>query len=379
MGYGFASPYIAQTGPTALMAPVYPYLLSIFFKIFGPHSEMAGYMALGLNVIFSALVLIPVFILTRRLFNRRAALIAVWVWAILPITGYTDALYIWSTSLLTFTITSFLAFTISLERDNFRGWQLGIYALFAGFIILIEPIAIIVVGVSGLWLAYQKFPVKNLIQCLLTASILPCAWLARNFVVFQEPVFIRSGLGMELSVGIRDNEFEDNKPASLPNRNPAELEKYIQMGELGYMQSRYDEAVLWIKENPMEYVERFVNRVIAYWTGYRVSQIFLFYGKFEMVKRVFFTLPVLGIFLSLFVLKKKHILLVHSILLFYPVVYYITHVELRYRQPLEPLLCVLTIGAVVAIYEELTWRSGNPLQTHPPLTRRFAEPFNRYD
>lgn len=379
MGHGFASPYIVQTGSTALIPPVYPYLLSIFFKIFGQQSETAGFAALGLNVILSALVLVPLFVLTKRLFDRRAALIAVWLWALLPLSGYTDALYIWNTSLFTLALTTLIAFTLSLDKENIRSSYLVVYALFAGFTILLEPASLIVVAVSWLWLAYQRFPAKNLIQVLMIASILPCAWMVRNFIVFHQFVFIRSGLGLELSRGIRDYELVADKPASLPNRNSVELKKYQQMGELVYMQSRLDEALQWIQENPAEYGKRFANRIIAYWTGYRVSQIYLFYGRFELIKRIFFSLPVVGILLSLFVLKKKDVLLVNSILALYPVVYYMTHVELRYRQPLEPLLCGLLIGALAAMCERIVWRTVDPFQTQPSLTKRFAQPINEYD
>lgn len=351
MGNGFASPYVAQTGPTALIPPVYAYLLSVFFKLFGPGSETAGIAALGLNVVLSALVLCPLFVLTKKLFNQRAALAAVWVWAVLPLSGYTDALYIWNTSLFTLALTTFLAFTLSLEKYDFPPPRVTIYALFAGFIVLIEPISMIIVAVSLLWLAYQRFPAKNLVQFLVIASVLPCAWIARNSIVFREPVFIRSGFGLELSVGIRDNEFENDKPNSLPNRNPAELKKFTQMGEVGYVQSRFDDAILWIMENPLEFGTNVVKRVVAYWTGHRVSQIYLFYGRYEEIKRIFYTLPALGVILSLFFLKKKDLLLIHPILLLYPVVYYVTHVELRYRLPLEPLLYSLAIGAVVSLYE----------------------------
>ena len=363
-GNGFASPYVAQTGPTALMPPVYPYLLSIFFKIFGSGSEMAGVAALGLNVILSALVLLPLFVLTKRLFSRRAALAAVWVWAVLPLSGYTDALYIWNTSLLTLAVTTFLAFTLSLDKEDFHATRITAYALFAGFIIILEPVSIVVVVVSFLWLAYQRFAAKNLFQFLAIASILPGAWMARNLMVFHEPVFIRSGFGLEVSVGIRDNELAGDDPSSLPNRNPEELEKYKQMGELGYMQSRFDEAIKWIKEHPVEYGARIVNRAIAYWTGYRVSRIYLFYGRFEVIKRLFYILPALGVFLSLFFLKKKDVLLIYSILMLYPTVYYVTHVELRYRLPLEPLLYSLTIGAIVAIYEKIERRNTKEISTH---------------
>jgi Dolichyl-phosphate-mannose-protein mannosyltransferase len=344
-GNGFASPYLIETGPTALVPPVYPYLLAILFKLFGPHSMTAGLVALGLNTVLSTLVVIPLFILTRKLFNRRAALVAVWVWAILPIAGYTDALFIWNTSLYTLTLTTFLAVTLSLEGDDFRKlWAL--YGVLAGFMIVVEPISLTVVGLSCLWLIYRRIPAKTLILILAITSLLPFIWIARNFLTFRQPVFIRSGFGLELSRGIRDNELVGERGRSLPNRNPEELEKYKQMGELGYIQSRSDEAINWIREHPAEYGVKVVQRAIAFWTGYRVSQIYLFYGRFELIKRLFFALPALGAFLSLFFLRNKAFPFIFAILLLYPIVFFITHVELRQRLPIEPLLIGLTVGAI---------------------------------
>jgi len=60
----------ADTGPTAVVSPVYVYLLAGVFRLFGrtPASIVA---ALGLNSLFSALTCIPVFLLARRCFNGR--------------------------------------------------------------------------------------------------------------------------------------------------------------------------------------------------------------------------------------------------------------------------------------------------------------------
>lgn len=350
-GNGFGSPYVVASGPTALVPPVYPYLLSIFFRIFGSQSEMAGLAALGLNVILSALVLIPLYVLTERLFNRRAARIAVWVWALLPLSGYTDALFIWNTSLFTLLLTTVLAFTTSLSDGQISGAKLTLYALLTGFTILLEPVGAVVVMISFGWLVYVRFPIKKMVQIVVVAALLPCVWSVRNFMVFHQVVFIRSGLGLELSRGVSEPEPADGRPDSLPNRNPAELEKYLQMGEIPYMQFRFDRAVHWITENPVEYGERIGERFVAYWTGYQVSKIYYFYDKFELVKRLFFALPALGVILALFFLKKKYVLLIYPILVFYPAIYFVTHVELRYRLPLEPTLYCLMIGSALAVLE----------------------------
>src|ERR1700746_3089640 len=79
-GHGFGSPF-AQTGPSALLPPVYSYLLAGIFKIFGVETKASVLAALTLNSSFSALTCIPVFLLARRSFGERAAKWAGWGWA----------------------------------------------------------------------------------------------------------------------------------------------------------------------------------------------------------------------------------------------------------------------------------------------------------
>ena len=35
-GHGFSNPYWIETGPTAMITPIYPYLLGAIFSVFGP-------------------------------------------------------------------------------------------------------------------------------------------------------------------------------------------------------------------------------------------------------------------------------------------------------------------------------------------------------
>lgn len=59
-GHGFGSPF-AQTGASALLPPVYSYLLAAIFKVFGIETKASVLAALSLNSVFSALTCIPVF------------------------------------------------------------------------------------------------------------------------------------------------------------------------------------------------------------------------------------------------------------------------------------------------------------------------------
>ena len=59
-GEGFSNPLFGKTGPTAWLAPVFPYLLAGIFKIFGVYSDTSAIAALALDCLFSALTCIPV-------------------------------------------------------------------------------------------------------------------------------------------------------------------------------------------------------------------------------------------------------------------------------------------------------------------------------
>src|SRR5690349_19019080 len=77
LGHGFGSPF-ADTGASALLPPVYSYLLAGIFKIFGIETKASILAALSLNSVFSALTCIPVYLLARDAFGERVAKWAGW-------------------------------------------------------------------------------------------------------------------------------------------------------------------------------------------------------------------------------------------------------------------------------------------------------------
>src|SRR5579862_8286711 len=76
-GHGFGGPF-APTGASALLPPVYSYLLAGIFKIFGIETKASVLAALSLNSLSSALTCIPVFLIARKAFGERVAKWAGW-------------------------------------------------------------------------------------------------------------------------------------------------------------------------------------------------------------------------------------------------------------------------------------------------------------
>src|SRR6202451_340205 len=53
-GHGFSSPWWQETGPTAWLTPVYPWIVTIVYRVFGIHTPRAFYAAVALNILFLA-------------------------------------------------------------------------------------------------------------------------------------------------------------------------------------------------------------------------------------------------------------------------------------------------------------------------------------
>ena len=60
-GEGFSSPLPEGGGPSALLPPIYTYLLAGTFRLFGTFSKESALAILGLNSVFSALTCLPIY------------------------------------------------------------------------------------------------------------------------------------------------------------------------------------------------------------------------------------------------------------------------------------------------------------------------------
>ena len=353
-GHGFGSPYWTDTGPTALVPPVYPAILAVIFLIFWNHVPAAGMAGGALSIFLSAAICLPVTSLAKSLFSEKSGRVAGWVWALLPITGYSDSLYLWNTSLYGLLLTTFLVVIFREKPSPSVKWWMG-FGLFTGVLVLTEPVCLTVVGLSFLWVAWRlhtnSSAIKLIILSAFIAAVLPAIWVTRNRVVFGQMVFLRSGFGLELAKGILESEM------ALPFRNPEETRRYQKLGEVNYMKVRLAEAKLWVRQHPKAYLKKTTARMVGWWSGGKHIPIYWFYGKYRMAKRVLFALPGVGCIAGIILLFRRknnaYAILAISIVAVYPVVYYLTHIDVRQRAPLEPFLVVLAVEAGITALRRL--------------------------
>ena len=72
-GQGLSSPFGGSTGPTALLAPGYPAIIAVLFRIFGSFTFPAAIAVMVMQVLFSVTTVLLIMMVARRCFDRRTA------------------------------------------------------------------------------------------------------------------------------------------------------------------------------------------------------------------------------------------------------------------------------------------------------------------
>ena len=209
LGQGYANPYWNETGPTALLTPVYPYLLVGVFVLFGVYTKASALVFLSLNSFFSAFTSVPIFLIARRNFDLRTANVAAWVWAFFPYAINFSATTMWYHSFvalllaLLFLLVLSLASSDSLLRCAGFGALLGLTALTNPVMVGISPILL-----GWLWVRLRRqhrraWGAISIGTVAMVVTILP--WMVRNKLVLGHPIPFKDGFWLEVCVGNVNN------------------------------------------------------------------------------------------------------------------------------------------------------------------------------
>jgi len=352
-GHGFGNVF-ADTGPTAVLSPVYAYLLAGIFWMFGPHTRASVITALAINSLFSALTCIPVFLLARRCFGHRVAMWSGWLWAFSPYGIYYGADWAWSTCLLTLLLCCLFLIALKLENSGSLLHWTG-FGLLTGVATLTEPVTLAVVPFLGAFTCYRRY--RQRLTWLLPATAASLAflavlspWIIRNYETFHQFIPVRSGLGLELYIGNNGYSARWVNSALHPNHSDAELEEYEKSGEVEYMHHKRQQAVDYIRAHPGWYVRMTLRRVLYIWTGYwSLDRAYLKDEPLDppniLVATTFSVLALLGL-RRVFQLDWAIGVRFAIVLGCFPLVYYLSHPETYYFRPVDPLLVVLTAVAI---------------------------------
>lgn len=354
-GHGFGNPF-ADTGLSALLPPVYSYLLAGIFKVFGVETRASVLAALSLNSLFSALTCLPVYLIAKRALGDRVAKWAGWGWAFSPYGIYYSADWAWSTPLVTLELTCLFLFAWQLE-DSSRTRDWLAYGALCGLAALTEPVTLSVLPFVGVWSFYQLYrngrPWKGPVFAAALAGVAVLSpWIARNYELFHRFIPVRSGYGLELYIGNNGYSTRWVNSSLHPNHSDAELSEYERVGEIAYMDHKLEQAKAYIRSHPAWFAWMTVRRIVYMWTGYwSFSHEYL---KEEPLDppNIFVntTMTVLGLLGLRRLWQRDRSLAIRFaiVLLFFPLTYYFSHPETYYFRPVDALMVVLASVFIAA-------------------------------
>ncbi len=338
-GQGLSSPFGGNTGPTAFIAPVYPLLVALVFKIFGPFSTASALVIMSAQTVLNLLTILLIMYVARRLFNQAAATVSGLIWACsLPLIWMPTIF--WETSLscclLLGLITLVMRYRDVDQLTPIHWMKLG---GFSGVAALVNPALLPSLVAITFWLIFlsRKNSGWSPLAAALTFALVFSSWPIRNAKVLHAFIPLRTTVGFELWMGNHAGADGFLDESLFPMYNRAELADYVKRGEVAYSAHKSELAKSYIFTHPGIFIRMTTIRAVRFWSGTgsrNGSKLFAVHAIFTTI------FGITGLFLLAW--SRRYALAVFFALplIVFPLPYLITHAEFRYRLILDPLLAI---------------------------------------
>lgn len=345
-GQGYSSPFGGSTGPTAFIAPGYPTLVAGIFAVFGSFTLASAVVIVSLNILVSLATIWLMIGLAVEFLDTRTAAIAGLVWAMsLPLWWVPEIF--WESSFSEFFLIAIVALALRYRRapTPFHWIVLGVCC---AIVSLINPALLFcMLAIMG-WLAWHTWRASRTAPLLglLALAVVFAPWPIRNAVRFHAFIPLRSTVGFELWMGNRPGSDGRLDESLFPMFDKHELANYLSQGEVAYTSGKSAQAWDYIHAHPATFADVTRRRVWRFWAGTGNAGASVTFEIYALFTSLF------G-FAGLVVLYRRRmrsfaVLLALPLLLF-PLPYYITHAEFRYRLNIDPVLTVLAAYAVAQL------------------------------
>lgn len=371
-----------SSAPSAILPPGYSVFVAAVFWLLGVRSSASILVLQLINAVASALAVVLVYSIARRLVGTAnplsegesgrtattAARITALVVAINPcLFGYTWM--IWDTSLFIFGVCFVLWFALArpspstATHESSRSWTaLG---LLFGALAMLNPSFTPVYPLLVLWPLVRRngwMPrrfIRPVAMCVLGWGAVITPWTIRNYVQTDRLFYIRCGLPMEFWLGVcpeADVGGADAFRSEFPLSNVDAEDRIRAMGDLAFIDECGQRAWLAIRSDPLRYAKLVAVRTVDYWTGtvfeHSVDGSGWPANRVRAVTTIFLMIEGATL-LGLIVVAgsrcriPKDVLWLLAAAATFSVLYCLTHIQLRYRAPAEPLLA-LALGLLAA-------------------------------
>jgi 4-amino-4-deoxy-L-arabinose transferase-like glycosyltransferase len=344
-GEGLSSPFGVPTGPTAIVAPGYPLLVSFVFWVFGSSTLASALCLMLIGAACNVATVYLIYRLGRQIASERSAFVASLLWACsLPLIWMPTIF--WETNLSALCLVGIASLFLSARgRDTISFWLTA--GVLCGTAALFNPAlgpSLVILAVYTLFTAAARVTRwRCLAAWAIGAVFVYSPWPLRNAQVFHACVLTRSTIGLELWMGNRPGATGFLETSLFPTYNPNELADYKARGEVGYTTYKGHIASTFIETHPAQFLQTSARRVVRFWTGTGTHAGSIFFG----IHATFSLILGAAGFVLLWRTGRKHLCVSMFLpMVFFPLPYYVTHAEFRYRLVVDPILTVLMAPAI---------------------------------
>jgi hypothetical protein len=337
-GHGYSSPWAnTPLAATAVEPPMYTYIVAAIFKLAGAYSYASLWIGVGLNAVLSAFTAVLILLIGKRDFSPATGVLAAWVWS-----GWiyeaAVSIRLWESSLAAVLLMIAFWWHPELAQRKSAGRWLAFGGL-AGVAALTNTTLLSVFPClwAWLWLGYRRQgrSCSNVLLASVAVFILTLIpWTIRNYATFGRLMPIRDNFGLELWIGNHEGATESHQyPNDFPILDPTE---YNRLGELPFMEARRHMAAQFILQHPLDFLSLSAWRFFGFWitpagTVWPLLSFLSWVGLALILKR-----------------RRWQAVPYAMVVVVFPLIYYVTHSFPTYRHPIEPVLILLAMHAVVS-------------------------------
>jgi tetratricopeptide (TPR) repeat protein len=382
-------------GEVFFRAPLYPYTLGLFYKIFGG----SLFAARTAQVFYGALLPVALYFLGRRVFGKKIAIVSAAVAAVYPFFIYfTNELLIVTLIVLLDTVL-LLAVLRADETPSWGRWLVA--GLVAGASAIARPSVLIFIPflLVWIWLGAAKDFRRTTDPChrvriartntafgtavlrfgivLLGMALLIAPVTARNYIIGKDFVPIASQGGVNFFIG--NNEESDGASAVVPelgeswrNEDAARIAEFgrgcaLKPSEIS--DYWYERGRRFITTQPGRAAKLFLKKFVYFWDSFELAnnKDVYHFGKMSWVFRItswlhFGLVGPLGLLgMWMFGRRRRVPTLLSIFVISYMVGVVLFFVNARFRLPVIPMLILFAVAAAFWIVERVKRRDVKAL------------------
>lgn len=274
-GKGFAHDFSRTAEPTSWQAPGYPYLLYWMGTLFGKTPLAYLFISLGQAVVVASMVF-PLSWLVARWFGEETARWARLIVCVMPLL-YWYPTRIHHTAIVMAFHPWLLWGWLTLAENPKGGWRAVLTGLGTGLAGLFQPVLLAVFGLlSGVLLlnALRKrlnAQVAWIFGAGLLTLLVLTPWTIRNQQVHGRLLLVKNSFGKEFWMGNNPHAtgtaFVEGGGEEVTNQYPPKaFELRGKVSEMELMQAMQDEAMEYVRAEPVAFVQRTLKKMLWLWT-----------------------------------------------------------------------------------------------------------------